>query len=295
MPGLISINTDLSPRVEYAAARTQQRLAASPFLETPLPGGEPWMAFYRRERGYLVRFNELVDFEISRAGTEIIIHAVPGVSSQTTEHLHQNQALPLALSLQKKLVLHGSAVEIGDTAVAFLAESGRGKSTLAASFSSNGFRFLTDDGLLIDKTDEEYIIRPSHASIRLWDDSREAIVHGTSLAAPPIDYNAKARILADEKFKFCAENRPLGHVYFLGDGSSEDVSITAVSSQKAVIEMLRHCFLLGVDEREILAHNFQRLAELSRSPVFFSLDYPRRYDILDRVREAVVKHVHLSF
>ena len=236
-----------------------------------------------------------MDFEIPRAGTEIIIYAVPGVSSQTIEHLHQNQALPLALSLQKKLVLHGSAVEIGDTAVAFLAESGRGKSTLAASFSSNGFRFLTDDGLLIDKMDDEYMVRPSHASIRLWDDSREALAHSTSLKAPAIDYSAKARILADEKFQFCAEDRPLGHVYFLGDGGSEDVSITAVSSQKAVIEMLRHCFLLGVDEREILAHNFQRLAELSRSPVFFSLDYPRRYNILDRVREAVEKHVQPGF
>jgi hypothetical protein len=56
--------------------------------------------------------------------------------------------------------------------------------------------------------------------------------------------------------------------------------------------MRRHCFLLGIDEQEILAHNFQQLAELSRLPVFFSLDYPRRYDILDQVREAVVKHVH---
>jgi len=295
MPGLISINTDLTPKVEYAAARAQQRLAASPFLKTSLPDGEPWMTFYRHGRDYLVRFNELVDFEISSTGTEIIIHAVPGVSSHTIEHLYQNQALPLALSLQKKLVLHGSAVEIGGRAVAFLAESGRGKSTLAASFSANGFRFLTDDGLLIDKMDEEYIIRPSHPSIRLWDDSREAIADSSSLAAPPIDYNAKARILADEKFQFCAENRPLGHVYFLGDGSSQDVSITDVSSQKAVIEMLRHCFLLGVDEREILTHNFQRLAELSRSPIFFRLDYPRRYDILDQVREVVVKHVHLSF
>ena len=295
MPGLISINTDLTPRVEYAAARTQQRLAASPFLETSLPDGEPWMAFYRRGSDYLVRFNGLVDFEISSTGTEVITHTVPGVSSHTIEHLYQNQALPLALSLQKKLVLHGSAVEIGDRAVAFLAESGRGKSTLAASFSSNGFRFLTDDGLLIDKMDDGYIIRPSHPSIRLWDDSREAIAHSSSLAAPPIDYNAKARILADEKFQFCAEDRPLGHVYFLGDGSSADISITDVSSQQAVIEMLKHCFLLGVDEREILTHNFQRLAELSRSPIFFRLDYPRRYDILDQVREAVVKHVHLSF
>jgi hypothetical protein len=280
------------PQVVYASPRAQQLLSELPFLESWLPGGEPWGAFYRYERGYLLRFTELGDFEVSPAGTEIIIHAVPGVSSHTVEHLCQNQALPLALSLQKKLVLHGSAVEIGEKAVAFVAESGRGKSTLAASFSSNGFRFLTDDGLFIEKTKNGYKIRPSHPSIRLWDDSREAIALTTFQTAPAIDYNAKTRFLAEEGFSYCGENRTLKNIYFLGDGSSEGVSITPASGQQSFIELRRHCFLLGVDEHEMLAHNFQQLAELSRLPVFFNLDYQRRYEILDQVREAVVKHVH---
>ena len=281
-------------KVEHAAPRTQQPLPTSAFVQTSLPGGEPWMAFYRCEAGYLVRFINLVDFEISSDGTEIIVHGVPGVSEHTLEHLYQNQALPLALSLQKTLVLHGSAVGIGDGCVAFLAESGRGKSTLAASFSSHGYPFLTDDGLLIDKREDRYFIRPSHPSIRLWDDSRDAIAPDPSRPATTTDYNSKARFLADDQFLFCPENRFLGHIYFLGDGSSQDVSITPVSSQQSIIEMVRHCFLLGVDEHEMLTHNFQQLAELSRLPIFFNLDYPRRYDILDRVREAVVKHALLS-
>jgi hypothetical protein len=246
----------------------------------------------RCERGYLVRFIDLVDFEISSTGTEIIVHAVPEVPSDTVEHIVQNQALPLALSLQKKIVLHGSAVEIGDQAIAFIAESGRGKSTLAASFSSHGFPFLTDDGLRFDKENGEYVILPGHPSIRLWDDSCKATANAASQTAPTIVYSSKLRFLADENFLFCKESRALGHVYFLGEGSSEDVSVTPVSSQKAFVEMRRHCFLLGVDEHEILAHNFQQLAELSRLPIFFSLDYPRRYDILAEVRQAVVKHVH---
>ncbi len=280
------------PQVSYAAARAQQPLLVPALLETSLPDGEPWAVICRHKSGYLVRFIDLVDFEISSAGTEIVIHASPGVSSHTAEHLYQNQALPLALSLQKKIVLHGSAVEIGDKAVAFIAESGRGKSTLAASFSSNGFRFLTYDGLQIDQSNDEYRIRSSHPSLRLWEDSRQAMAHSASQTAPAISYSAKARFIADENFRFCAESRALKHIYFLGDGSTEGVSITPVSSQKSFIEMRRHCFLLGVDEHAMLAHNFQQLAELSRLPIFFNLDYPRRYDILDRVREAVVNHAH---
>lgn len=282
------------PKVTYAEIRSQESLSSPPFLTTALPDGKPWSEFYRKEPGYCIRFLNLVDFVISRPGTEISIHPMPGVSLETTEHLLQNQAIPLARSLQKEIVLHGSAVEVGGHAVAFLAASGRGKSTLAASFASNGFRFLTDDGLLIDQSGDEYVIRPSHPSIRLWDDSCEAISNGILKPEPPIDYSSKAKFLANDQFSFCHESRPLGHVYFLGDGSSQGITIHSISSQKAVIEMIRHCFLLGVDEREMLAHNFQQLASLSRLPIFFTLDYPRRYDILGRVREAVVDHLHQS-
>jgi hypothetical protein len=60
--------------------------------------------------------------------------------------------------------------------VAFLGESGRGKSTLAASFATEGTRFLTDDGLLLEWVGGHCMIVPSHPSIRLWEDSQEALI-----------------------------------------------------------------------------------------------------------------------
>ena len=283
-----------SPEWRPAAARTQQSLPSPAFLSTTMPDGTPWMTCYRRDSGYLVRFEALADFEISRDGMTLTSYASPGVSAQTIEHLYQNQAMPLALSLQKKLVLHGSAIEMDGRAIAFLAESGRGKSTLAASFSSNGYRFLTDDGLFIDRKKNQYFVRPGHPSIRLWDDSRTALVPVSTRPEPPVDYNAKSRFLAGDQFLFGNIACQLGFVFFLGDGSSRDVSITSISGQEVVIETIRHCFLLGVDEHEMLKDNFNQLADLSRLPIFFKLDYPRRYDILDRVRDAVVKHIGLG-
>jgi hypothetical protein len=39
---------------------------------------------------------------------------------------------------------------------------------LAASFATEGTRFLTDDGLLLEWVDGRCMIVPSHPSIRLW-------------------------------------------------------------------------------------------------------------------------------
>lgn len=282
------------PRVRHADSRSQQPAPSPSFLTVSAPDGSPWVAYYRNESGYLVRFPGLADFGISNDGTELTIFAVPGTSLQTLEHLCQNQAIPLALSLQKKLVLHGSAVEIGEISVAFLGESGRGKSTLAASFSSHGYRFLTDDGLFIERAKGHFFVRPSHPSIRLWDDSSAEFAANAVQPVSNIGRSVKARLLAGDTFLFCTESLPLGNVYFLGSGNSDDVTITPIRGQEIVIETIRHCFLLGVDEHEILKHNFQQLGEFSRLPIFFRLDYPRRYDMLDRVRDAVIGHAQIK-
>ena len=128
----------------------QNDINSFPFHELLDPSGKLWASFYRVDNRYLLRFTGFADFTISSDGLEIIANPVQGVSEQTVEHLYLNVALPLAFSRQLKLVLHASAVEMDNTAVAFLGVSGRGKSTLAASFSTSGFRFLTDDGLQLE-------------------------------------------------------------------------------------------------------------------------------------------------
>jgi len=220
----------------------------------------------------------------------VVAFPAPGVSDHTVDHLYLNQVLPLALSRQFHLVLHGSAIEVGKFAVAFLGLSGYGKSTLAASFSTSGHRFLTDDGLQLEKTDGTYLVKPSHPSIRLWEDSRQALIPGTTAAAPPVDYTPKSRLLAGDTVAYCEVARPLRCMYFLGDGNADTVSIEPVSGRDAVIELVRHTFLLDVEEREMLRHHFGQLTELARVPMFFRLDYPRQYQILAQVREAVLRH-----
>ncbi|MBK6559591.1 MAG: hypothetical protein IPG16_21125 [Comamonadaceae bacterium] len=215
--------------VHYAehAARPMPPVQEAPFHQWVSPDGTLWTQFFRQGAGYLLRFPELADFEVSADGRSVHAWPAPGATSPAVEHLYLNQVLPLALSRQGELVLHGSAVDIGGQGVAFLGESGRGKSTLAASFATEGTRFLTDDGLLLEWVDGSCMIIPSHPSIRLWADSRAALVNERVSMAPAVSFTDKSRIFAGPGVAFCTEDRPLRHVYFLGNGEAQAPTINS--------------------------------------------------------------------
>jgi hypothetical protein len=279
-------------RYKEHGARPMQTLPQTAFHEWVFPDGAVWTQFFRLGADYLLRFPELADFEVSADGTRVQGFPAPGVPSPTVEHLYLNQALPLALSRQGKLVLHGSAVDIGGLGVAFLGESGRGKSTLAASFATGGDRFLTDDGLLLEWAGSRCMIVPSHPSIRLWEDSQDALVNEHVAMAPAVSFTSKARFLAGPDIAFCDQAQPLRRLYFLGDGQVETPTVEPLRPAEALIELVKHSFLLDIEAQDGLARHFDDLSRLAALPIYFRLDYPRRYDALAAVRETVVRHAY---
>jgi hypothetical protein len=274
-----------------AAARQQVRLNATLFNEWKNADGKTWMSFYRTPADYLLRFPDLADFQISRNGRNVHCWPVPGTSEETVRHLYLNQVLPLTLSKNGKLLFHGSAVEIGSEAIAFLGTSGRGKSTLAASFATTGFRFLTDDGLELQSRDGVCEILPSHPSIRLWEDSHLALIPEGARIAPPVQFTSKARLLAGDEIAFCNAPRNLRRVYFLGECSPQETTFACMSPSEALIELVKNSFLLDTGEREMLAAHFNELSSLVKLPIFYRLEYPRQFADLARVRQAIVEHV----
>jgi len=266
-------------------------IESTPFNEWIFPDGTLWASFYHAEDGYLLRFPKLADFTISIDGQDIEAYPMPAVPLDTIEHLYLNQVLPLALSRQFKLVLHASAVEIEQYAVAFLGESEMGKSTLAASFSTSGYRFLTDDGLQLEKKGDDYLVLPSDASIRLWDDSRQALIPENVQQVMPVVYTPKIRLVAGGAVVYCDQPRRLHSLFFLGNSCVDALRMEPISGGEAMMGLVKNCFLLDIKEREMLTYHFEELSGLANEIQFFRLDYPRRYEILPKVREAIIEHV----
>ena len=117
------------------APRRQVALETTPFHYYTFDDDTVWTEFHRVSGGYLLRFPDLADFEVSADGTDVVAHPAGDTDDATIEHLYINQLVPLALSRQGRPTFHASVVMVRGGVIAFLGESGMGKSTLAASFA----------------------------------------------------------------------------------------------------------------------------------------------------------------
>ena len=83
--------------------------------------------------------------------------------------------------------------------------------------------------------------------------------------------------------------------YFLGDGSATKITFRRLTEVETLLAWARHSFLLDVEDRTLISAHFDGIATLANHLVCYDLDYPRRYDDLDRLLKAVVAHAtHLG-
>jgi hypothetical protein len=270
--------------------RAQQPIEGKLFHQYTFDDGTVWTEFYHTKTGYLLRFPELADFEVSAAGDAVVAYPATGTDDVTVEHLYVNQLVPLALSRQGRPAFHASVVTVPGGAIAFLGKTGMGKSTLAASFAQAESSFLTDDALLID---EQNGIRamPSHASVRLWEDSVEALIPKDVPAAAEVSYTSKSRLLANDTLRYADAPAPLLAAYVLDWQDVGQVVIEPLSGSERQMAWIGNSFLLDIDDRDLLARHFEWTHRISGQVPTFSLDYPRDYGMLPQVRDAVRQHV----
>lgn len=278
------------PQLDVLKPRRQRSILRAPFKATLQPDGALWLSHFRRRNGYLLRFPGMADFAINRAATAVSCAPVPGTTAATVEHLFLNQIVPLALSHQGRLVLHGSAVNADGRALAFLGDSGQGKSTLAGHFASHGMSFLTDDGLFIDQLDDRARVVPGHRSIRLWADSELSLLPSGSQKADEVQFTNKGRFHAGGVFRHCAEVIDLQCIYLLRNGGAASVQIRPMPPAAAFMALVTNSFVLDTESSIALGRHFSQLHALIRTTKVFSLDYPRDFSQLPQVKSAVVAH-----
>ena len=264
---------------------------SAPYHEWLSPDGSAWADFYRQDGAYLIRFIGQADFIISGRADNIDVYPAPGLPQGVLDYLFLDLVEPLAISHRGELVVHAGAIEIEGGAALFSGPSGSGKSTLVASFTADGYRFVNDDAAQLVNDELGYWVQPRHHSLRLCEDSGDALLSQFNGVTRLLSSSDKATFVLNDQSILCREACQLRHIYFLEDESAEEISIRPLSGSEAMIRLATHSFSLDVSDKISLARKFENIARIAALPIFFSLAYPRRYELLPEVREAVVKHL----
>jgi len=114
-------------------------------------------------------------------GRSITVEAEAGAPDRNVRLYLLGSAFCALLHQRGLLPLHANAVDIGDTAIAFMGESGAGKSTLAAVFRDRGYRVIADDVCVVGfDGDGKAYAKPGLPRLRLWAEALEVMGHGTA-------------------------------------------------------------------------------------------------------------------
>lgn len=200
-------------------------------------------------RGYTLRFNGCADFHIDPGLQHVEVVGDPDSDPGYIPILFSGTVISFLLTLRGHHVLHASAIQLGERAVAFVGESGQGKTTVAAMLCSQGARLVTDDVLRVD-LGVAPVVHRGGPELRLRPGSR-AFAEGFALAADRYE-TADARIAA--KPREAQDVLPLaGVVIPLPVRGLQRVELRRLVRMQALTTLLRYPRVLGWEDHAVLS------------------------------------------
>jgi len=256
-------------------------------------GGEVTCRVARGGAGYLLSFPG-VDFLVA-AGGRIVCAPLPGVGEDQVRHLLLNQVLPRYLAHTGALVLHASAVTFPDgRTLAFLGEAGHGKSTLAYYCHGRGARLVDDDCVLLRFSERGVSICGGVPTVRLRNASLVALRADPAAFAPLAGRTDKRQMRLEHAAPGRAAPVSLDAVCLLDSGASGatdgTVRIEPATGRAAVMGLVNSAFNLDPSARDTMTRTFRHVSRLAGEVPVCQLHYPRKYDLLPRVWEALQTH-----
>jgi hypothetical protein len=218
-------------------------------------------------------------------GRELIVDPIPGTDEALLRPMIFGPGLALLLRQRGLFTLHASSVVIQGTGVAFVGNTGWGKSTLAHAFRERGYPLVTDDLLAIDLHEGKALIVPGFPMIRLWPDS-VAVLGKASAQFSKIDAETE-KLVHYLSEGFHDEITPLKSIYILGKG--EQLAIKKLATQEAFINVIAHSWgTMNLTERHFLEMQMSQCALLVDQVPVFRLERPKDLLLLPQICELIL-------
>jgi hypothetical protein len=251
-----------------------------------------WYKYDRLDNGQsYLRWDGLFEFLVDADGRRIWCGWLGATSLESLQVYLLGQALSFALVKQGYEPLHATAVVIEGQAIAFLGSSGFGKSSLAAAFLADGHRLLTDDMLLLKRTDGGYEAQPGPSRIKLFPKMARRFLAGTA-SAVPMNSETEKLVLPLSADHSHPGSAPLQALYVLSAPREvrrkQRIQLTSLTTKETFIELVGGTFnYLLTGSKRLERQYTECLGVASRVPAR-RISHPRVLSLLPAVRRAIL-------
>jgi hypothetical protein len=238
------------------------------------------------ELGYLIAAPGYGRHLVAVDGRSVLSY-LPDVPPWRWQRLLFAQVLPLAASLQGFHVAHASAVALEDRAVAFVAPSGTGKTSVAAHLVARGATFLTDDALAIEPAAQGSLAHPGASVVSVRRNELQAMQRNGHAELGEVVGRS------DVKLQIAIEtvDRPLHleRIYFLRrDGRASRFSVDESAPPDPTL-LLSSSFIWYLRDSSQLLARLEACAVLARTTRVFQVDIPPAFTAA-AVAEQIERH-----
>lgn len=207
------------------------------------------------------------------------------------DHYLRTFALAVWLEISGVTCLHANVLADNRGAIALMAPSHAGKSTLSSAFAGAGWQLLSDDMAALHRVRGEWQVYPSQTGLRLWPDIGEHLYGERYRQMAPVHARFAKRTVPVAAGALPDDQPvPVRRIYLLERDPSGDGTIRCepVGAAAATVALLANSMLgdaataLGIEAERLSA-----LTTLSSAVPLVRLLYPSGFGLLASVRRAV--------
>jgi hypothetical protein len=253
-----------------------------------------WFRFRRLADGSAyVGWNELFEFLVSRNGREILYHLHNRATLESFSVYMLGQVLSFSLISLGADPLHGTTVVVDGEAVVLLGDCGYGKSTLGAALLARGLKLVTDDLVVLEKTDVGWMVQPGVPRIKLFPAAARRLL-GSEVSGTPMNRGTSKLILPLGARRVSSRPVPVKALYVLTPPERRrrvgrrHVQIESLDGRDAFLEVIRAAFNLLALESPRIASQFNFAKRLVNDVSIRRFTYPRDFSRLSTVCDALL-------
>jgi hypothetical protein len=223
-----------------------------------------------------------------KEGKEISIAPAPNADLRVIQLCVSGSVMAILLYQRGYQALHAGAVNIAGQAVAFIGESGQGKSSMTATMLSRGHQLVADDIVPISFTTDRANTIPGYPQTKI----------GLEVAQM-LRFSPESLIFLHPKLgkyayrqeqDFSPSPLPLHSIYVLDEGDT--IQIERLSPQAAIVELVRHSYGIRSLQAAVSPgfHLLQSTEIFKRVPIY-RLQRPRLLALLPEIAQLIEKNV----